>query len=57
MAQPQRRQYTYRITLIIGPAPHVPRFGPSLAKLIGYLKRAGHDITVEIQHLDDPADP
>lgn len=52
MQDPGRGFYTYRVTLTIKPVPGVPGFGTAIARLLGVLKRAGHDVTVEIIQQD-----
>jgi hypothetical protein len=52
MALPQRRKgFQYRIVIHIGPVENVPVFGGAVARIIGVLKRAGHDVEVHIEEL------
>jgi hypothetical protein len=43
-----RKGFVYRIVIRVGPVQNVPVFGRSLARIVGVLKRAGHDVEVRV---------
>lgn len=45
----RRPTWVYVVTLRIGPTDRVQPFGRAIAKVVGVLTRAGHDVKVTIE--------
>lgn len=46
---PRPPDFAYVITIRVRPTDQLQPFGTAIARVIGVLKRAGHDVTVRVE--------
>lgn len=51
---PKPAGWVYVITIRVGPTDRVQPFGRAIARVVGVLVRAGHDVTVRIDKRPQP---
>lgn len=49
----KRRRFQYRVCFVIGPFDRTPPFGDPISRMIGIFTRAGYNVRVKIEYLDD----